>query len=72
MRLFVRFQVLVVVRYPYYSHLGCEAIQFGTWVPIFQGYLLHQLQSRYVFYSEDETRDCSEIMFDTCLGNSTV
>jgi hypothetical protein len=47
--LFVRFQVLVVVRYPDYCHLGCDAIQFGAWVPAFQGYLLPQLQSRYVF-----------------------
>jgi hypothetical protein len=62
----------VVVRYPDYHHLGCDAIQFCTRVPILQGYPLPQLQSRYVFYPKDERPDCSEILFDTCLANCTV
>jgi hypothetical protein len=70
--LFVRFQVLTMVRYPDYSHLGRDAVYFGTWVPIFQGDLLPYLQSRSVFYPKDETPDCSKIMFVTCLPNCTV
>jgi len=30
----------MAVRYPDYRHLACDDVQFGTWVPIFQEYLL--------------------------------
>jgi hypothetical protein len=66
MQLFVRHQVLMVVRYPDYHHLGCDTIQFGTCVPalpIFKEDMSITLKMKH---------QTALKMMVTCLANCTV